>query len=138
MATLEKYRSEAFVNFCNKSLKDYVQNYRGIDTALLATPDGFEIAVYNSAEEYSADKLAAVASSLFALGASLVNEFSLKNCKSIILDSDRGKVYISSISNGNVDVILMVQSNEQATLGNIIHGARRLNEEIGLRLNAIG
>ncbi len=138
MTTLKKYRSEAFVNFCNKALEDYVQSYRGIDTALLATPDGFEIAVCNSAEEHSADKLAAVASSLFALGSSLIGEFSLTDCKSIILDSGKGKVYISSISNGATDVILMVQSSEIATLGNIIHGVKKLSEDIGLRLNAVG
>ncbi|PID58445.1 MAG: hypothetical protein CR957_00200 [Gammaproteobacteria bacterium] len=137
MITLQNYRNEAFVGFCNEKLKEYTQNYRGIETALLATPDGFEIAVY-SHKETQADKLAAVGSSLFALGSSLVAEFNLKDCKSIILDSERGKVYISSIANGNNAVVLMVQSSDQATLGNIIHGAKRLNDDIAGKLNSIG
>ncbi len=137
MSTLENYRKEEFVSFCREELQEYTQNYRGIETALLATPDGFEIANFASGRSHSADKLAAVGSSLFALGASLVNEFSLRNCKSIIIDSEKGKVYISSISNMQTSIILMVQTNEQATLGNIIHGAKRLNDMISKQLNSV-
>lgn len=137
MATLKSYRDEKFVTYCANELKDYVDLYPGIDTALIATPDGFEIASYAHKKTYSADKLAAVGSSLFALGASLVEEFDLKDCKSVILDSERGKVYISTIQSMQTSVILMIQTSELATLGNIVHGARRLNEKIALKLNLV-
>lgn len=137
MTSLENYRNQSFVDFCVRELTDYTQAYRGIDTALIATPDGFEIASYSYSKNYSADKLAAVSSSLFALGVSLVNEFKLTDCKSIILDSEQGKVYISTIKSENHSVILMVQTNSQATLGNIIHGARKLNEAIATELVTI-
>lgn len=138
MISLESYRNKDFVEYCTKELEDYTESYRGIDTALLATPDGFEIASFAHKQSYSADKLAAVGSSLFALGVSLVQEFDLKDCKSIILDSEKGKVYISTIHNMSHSVILMIQTSDQATLGNIIHGARRLNEKISVKMNAIG
>lgn len=137
MISLKDYRDDEFVNYCNEQLVNYTKMYRGIETALLATPDGFEIASYASAQNHSPDKLAAVGSSLFALGASLISEFNLNNCKSVILESDRGKVYLSTIENSQLSVVLMIQTNHQAMLGNIIHGAKKLNENITQKLNTI-
>lgn len=137
MPSLENYRNEKFVSLCAQELEDYTRSYRGIDTALIATPDGFEIASYAHRQSYSADKLAAVGSSLFALGVSLFQEFQLRDCKSIILDSEKGKVYISTIENMNHSIILMIQTSDQATLGNIIHGAKRLNETIANELSKV-
>ncbi len=134
---LEDFRDEKFIEFCQKELKEYVENYRGIESTLLATPDGFEITGYSSTKKQSGDKLAAVGSSLFALGSSLVNEFELKNCNSIILESDKGKVYIMSISDMNNSLILLVQTTEQATLGNIIHGGKYLKDAISQQLSKI-
>lgn len=138
MISLENYRSPKFVDYCTEELTAYSKSYRGIEAALVATPDGFEVASYANVQNYSADKLAAVGSSLFALGSSLVSEFKLQNCKSVILDSDSGKVYISSIRAEKYAVVLMVQTTEQATLGNIIHGAKKLHEKIASQLSTIG
>lgn len=130
MVSLENYRNPEFVEYCNQALKEYVELYAGINAALLATPDGFEITSYAHKQTHSDDKLAAVGSSLFALGTSLVQEFELKDCNSIILDSEKGKVHISSIKSLQHSIILMVQTNEQAMLGNVVHGAKKLSEKI--------
>lgn len=135
MVSLENYRNKVFITYCNQELKTYTQTYKGIDNTLLATPDGFEIASYSSSNAASADKLAAVGSSLFALGASLVNEFHLNDCRSIILDSSKGKIYISAIQHSEHSLILMVQTTEQATLGHIIHGVKKLQENISTKLS---
>ncbi len=89
----------------------------------------------NPQQQYSADKLAAVSSSLFVLGVSLIKEFYFRDCKSIILDSERGKIFIATIGNKQHPVILMVQTNEQAMLGNVMHGAKKLSEKVSERLN---
>lgn len=124
--SLENYRDKDFVNFCQQELKEHARGYPGIEMALLATPDGFEIASYTSNKAYNANKLAAVGSSLFALSDSLINELKLNSCKSVVLDGEKGKVYISNIKNMRHVVILMIQATESATLGNIIHGAEKL------------
>ncbi len=138
MFSLENYRNKQFVAFCTKELEEYTKSFRGINTALIATPDGFEIAAYNIQQKYDADKLAAVGSSVFALGVSLVQEFDLHNCKSIILDSERGKVFISTISDMQHSVIFIVQTDEQAILGNVMHGSKKLSEKIAQKLSLIG
>lgn len=137
MISLENYRNKIFITYCNKELQNYTQTFKGVDSALLATADGFEIASFSISNTSSADKLAAVGSSLFALGVSLVSEFQLKDCRSIILDSSKGKIYISAIQHGEHSLILMVQTTEQATLGNIIHGVKKLQENISNKLSKL-
>lgn len=138
MTSLETFRNENFVTFCTTELENYVRSFRGIETAIIATPDGFEIAVFSIENgEENADKLAAVASSLFALGSSLVGEFNIHACKSVILDSDRGKVFISTVSNMQHSLILMVHTNENAMLGNVMHGSKKLAERVSGQLNRL-
>ncbi len=136
MINLDIYRDKQFITFCTSELENYARSFRGIDTALIATPDGFEIAAHNPQQKYSTDKLAAASSSLFVLSMSLIQEFYLRDCKSIILDSERGKIFIATIGNKQHPVILMVQTNEQAMLGNVMHGAKKLSEKIIERLNS--
>lgn len=135
MASLETYRESSFVAFCNDALEQLLQDTPGVRNALLATPDGFEIASRTNDSSHSADKLAAVGSSLFALGASLITEFNLDVCRSIIIDSDKGKIYISTISGGEDNkLILLLQSTQNAMLAHILHGSGKIAAHISTRL----
>lgn len=135
MATLESYRNEAFVKFCNKALSDFLEDNHVIKSVILATVDGFEVSSAAMDSHYSGDKLAAVSSTLFTLASSLVNEFSLNGCKSVTIDSEKGKVYLSSIKAGQKSLILMLQSNQTAILAHILHGAGKLSATIGEKLD---
>lgn len=135
MASLETYRESAFVAFCNSTLEQFLQDTPGVKNALLATPDGFEIASKTQDSSHSADKLAAVGSSLFALGASLISEFNLDVCRSIIIDSDKGKIYISAIAGGQgKNLILLLQSTQNAMLAHILHGSGKVAAQVSARL----
>lgn len=135
MASLETYRESSFVAFCNDALQTFMQGTPGVKNVLLATPDGFEIASQTSDSAHSPDKLAAVGSSLFALGASLISEFNLDVCRSIIIDSEKGKIYISAISGGgNKNLILLLQSTQNAMLAHILHGSNKVAGQISERL----
>lgn len=135
MASLETYRESSFVAFCNSTLEQFLQETPGVKNVLLATPDGFEIASKTLDSAHSADKLAAVGSSLFALGASLISEFNLDVCRSIIIDSEKGKIYISAISGGeSKNLILLLQSTQNAMLAHILHGSNKVAGYISERL----
>jgi len=54
--------------------------------------------------------------SLFALGSSLISEFDLGNSKSITIDSEKGKVYISAVSVDDKALIILIQSTQSAML----------------------
>ena len=108
MATLEDYRENNFVNYCTRALETFAAETPGVKNVLLATPDGFEIASHAEESKHSADSLAAVGSSLFALGASLISEFSLGATRAITIDSEKGKVYISSVQAEDKALIILI------------------------------
>lgn len=137
MISLETYRDEAFIASCETMLKDYVQSVRGIDTALLASQDGFEIASNHGKHGVTEDKLAAVGSSLMALGSSLVQEFKLEHCKNMTIDSDGGMVFISAIRSENHQIILMVKTNKNAVMGSVIHGSSKVVEAVSESLDQL-
>ena len=124
MATLEDYRESTFVSYCTRALETFAAD----------TPDGFEIAAHTDDNKHSADNLAAVGSSLFALGSSLISEFDLGNSKSITIDSEKGKVYISAVSVDDKALIILIQSTQSAMLAHILHGANKLADQIAKRL----
>lgn len=140
MATLDDYRNGAFVKFCETALENFMSETSGVKNVLLATTDGFQVATSSSGDsQHSADNLAAVGSSLFALGASLAGEFQLGTSRSITIDSDKGKIYICSIDGGEGKaLILLLEATQQAMLAHILHGSRKLVEAIGKRLMLIG
>ena len=134
MATLEDYRESTFVSYCTRALETFAADTPGVKNVLLATPDGFEIAAHTDDNKHSADNLAAVGSSLFALGSSLISEFDLGNSKSITIDSEKGKVYISAVSVDDKALIILIQSTQSAMLAHILHGANKLADQIAKRL----
>jgi hypothetical protein len=134
MATLEDYRESSFVNYCARALETFASETPGVKNVLLATPDGFEIASHADGSKHSANSLAAVGSSLFALGSSLIGEFELGATRAITIDSEKGKVYISAVHADDKALILLIQSTQNAMLAHILHGANKLSDQIGKRL----
>lgn len=139
MATLEQYRNSSFVKYCENALEEFLNETHGVKDVLLATPDGFEIASKSTGGgAFSSDNLAAVGSTLFSLGTSVGDQLGQGTCRSITIDNDKGKVYISSIEGGGgKSLILLIESSHQAMLAHILHGSRKLGESIGKRLSLI-
>lgn len=139
MATLEQYRNEAFVKYCETTLQTFLSETHGIKHVLLATPDGFSIASQSTGgANYSSENLAAVGSTLFSLGSSVGEQLGQGVCRSITIDNDKGKVYIYSIDGGKgKSLILLIEAAQQAMLAHILHGSRKLAESISKNLSLI-
>lgn len=130
MKSLEEYRDNAFSTACAKELENFAMEVPAIKNVLLATPDGFDIASYITNDKYSKDNLAAVGSSLFALGASLTNELDLEDCQSITIDSENGKIYIRAIVHNGHSLVLLIQTSRKAMLAQVLHGSGKLAEAL--------
>lgn len=139
MATLEQYRNNAFVKYCESTIEAFLDETHGVKNVLLSTPDGFEItSKTRGSSNFSADNLAAVASTIFSLGTSVGDQLGHGTCHSVTIDNDKGKVYISSISGGeDKSLILLIESSQQTMLAHILHGSRKLAESIGKRLSIV-
>lgn len=111
----------------NRLLKELVENAdNGIDTALVTTEDGFSLA-FQSNKEVESSKLAAMASSLSAIGNLSVSETQTgTKYHSMIIESDNGYVLIMDINHTELPMILNIVASKQAILGRVIHSAKSI------------
>ena len=127
------HKDEAFLSYCRQLLDQFAEDTNGVNYVFIATADGFDVAskILNFSETYgNQDKLAAVASSIMALGISLAGEFGLQNCRTVTVDSDTGKITLRPINTIHQSFILLIQSGSDGLLGHILHGANKITEAL--------
>jgi uncharacterized protein len=99
---------------CERLLK----NVQGLTAVLLATADGFDVV---SAVESGLKpaRLAALASSISAIGQVVSLEGSLGHSKRITIDGEFGFVLVSAIDRQDVSLVLILVSDNEALLGQL-------------------
>lgn len=124
--------SESYLTAANGILHDLLYSTRGIDGVLLASADGFEVdSIFR--KEYDAGKLSAVGSSILALVHALTSAAKLTDCRSILLDTENGKIMLSSVAGRNQPMILIIVTQRTVMLGQIVHSmSKAINELIEL------
>lgn len=114
-----------------------LQVYRdiaGVQSAVLFSADGFELASY-SADEAAAARLAAIGSSLAALGGAISAEAGLDDFTRATIESRRGTVTIMRAGNDGA-MSLAVVAGRTAVLGQILWATQRCCEELAAAANA--
>ena len=135
------HKDKAFLAYCRELLDQFADETNGINYVFIATADGFDVAskILNFTDTYgSQDKLAAVASSIMALGISLSGEFGLQNCRTVTVDSDTGKITLRPINTIHQSFILLIQSGSDGLLGHILHGASKINAALMAKAEEYG
>jgi predicted regulator of Ras-like GTPase activity (Roadblock/LC7/MglB family) len=95
-----------------------------ITSAIIATTDGFEIAVVAASKEESS-KLSAISSSISAIGDMAVKEVDMGEChESITIESDRGYIVIMTIPHPDSPMVLSVAATKELTLGKLVYYAK--------------
>jgi uncharacterized protein len=100
------------------------QNSKGLLAAVVATTDGMSIASHSRQESFDHSKLAAIASSIGAIGAVVGDETALGACKLVMVQSEKGYTVIVEAPHPESPMILSVVSDASAVLGQIIYAAR--------------
>lgn len=117
-----------------KELRRLMEADCGIESAILTTEDGFEVAV-ESIGEVDSSKLAAMASSLSAISNMSVSETDLgTQYHSIIIESDRGYIVIMDIAYETFPMILNIVASKNAVLGQILYHARSVVDAFNRKL----
>lgn len=87
--------------------------------AFLATDDGFEITQVIAGKDVDPARLAAMSSSIVALGHALVEETSLGETESFFIEARLGKILLLNL-NARVRLSLTVIARPSATLGQVL------------------
>lgn len=112
-----------------RELDKLMSSTTGIESAVLTTEDGFEVAFRSIDSEVDSSKLAAMASSLSAISNMSIFETNLgTEYNSIIIESDKGYIVIMDIDNEAFPMILNVVASKNAVLGQILYHSRAVVE----------
>jgi len=109
-------------------LKELVNDVANVDAGVIATSDGLCVVASDSEKEKN-EKLAAMASSLGALGEAVVTEVSQGQCLSVTVEADNTKIFVLRLTDSPA-LTLMLVSNNKALVGEIVYAAKRCSTKI--------
>jgi uncharacterized protein len=122
---------------CEVYLRRFIATTSGVNAALVVTSDGFEVAsVLHSS--LSPDKIAAMTSSMLALGEAVLGEANLNNCKNVVIESESGLIIMLSIGDPTKELLLSVITNGHAMLGQVLWAARACCERVRYSVTPAG
>ncbi len=127
--------SKVFQAMCTEALRQLVTDTAGVESACLVTGDGFEIASALT-KATSGSRLAAMTSSMHALGTAITSELKMKECKSVIVDGETGTVVMVRVPSQHAEMMLAVTCGKKGTIGGILFAAKQHARWIDERLTA--
>jgi len=107
------------------AIQKLIDNVRGIKAVVISTEDGFEIAAWveNTAQ---VSRLAAMASSMAALGAIAGEESQLGTCDNIIIEAPNGYLVMMQARHQKSILIISIITNKDAVMGQVLYFSRQV------------
>jgi predicted regulator of Ras-like GTPase activity (Roadblock/LC7/MglB family) len=107
-----------------------MRDVKGIKAVVIATEDGFELVgrVENSA---TVSRLAAMASSLAALGALAGEESQLGTCDNLTIQAAEGNLFLVQVRHNSVGLIVSVVTSRDVILGQVVFMTKQMAGSLG-------
>lgn len=113
-----------------RRLQDLLAEHESILAAVVATHDGFEVAYAQRQGALSPARVAAMASSLQALGSSMAAETSSGACTDIIINGTLGRLLVRDIADAQMPLLLCVQTTTETVLGSVLFAVRECMTDV--------
>ena len=117
-------------NTCTEAINELLLNCDGVTAVMLALRDGHSF-MERSKIPLDGGKLAAITSSLHALGATALRELRAGVLDHVLVTGTEGKLLIASIPNSDGMLILSVRTNSDARLGMVLGRTMAAAQKIG-------
>lgn len=121
--------SQALAETAQRALETHAAPITGLQLALLATPDGFEIACLRNRSELQTNRLSAMASSLMAMARAVGREIQSPHCKRLTFEAEGNTVIFQSID-APVPCILCLVVGADALLGRALWAAGEVMQDM--------
>lgn len=115
-------------------LQAFASEVGGVRSAVVASVDGFAIAVANGPAG-SGERLAAMTSSMLALASAVGRELALGQLESLLAEASEGKVLMLTIPTP-IPMLLMAACTREVLTGNVLWSARACSQKIVEQLAA--
>ena len=109
-------------------LVELVSKINNVESGVIATSDGMCL-VSSDTDKEKQEKLAAMSSSLGALGEAVIREVSEGQYMSVTVEANNTKIFVLRISEKPAFTLMLV-SNNNALIGEIMYGAKRYGSEL--------
>ncbi|PIF92091.1 hypothetical protein CLU86_3031 [Acidovorax sp. 62] len=119
----------SLVTSAKQALDSYAAPIDGLQMALLTTPDGFEIASLRNRSDLQVNRLAAMASSLMAMGRAVGREIQVSNCNRLTFEAE-GNVVVFQAIGGDFPCILCLVLRPGAVLGRALWSAGEISQTL--------
>jgi predicted regulator of Ras-like GTPase activity (Roadblock/LC7/MglB family) len=123
---------------CQTALVDLVNTTSGVEAALLASPDGFEVVSATRTRAIDGPRLAAMSSSMIALGTAMASDLKLDVCRNMHIEAGQGVVLLLTVPCTRTGLVLSALAPKDTTLGLVLVAARACAQVIAKRLDANG
>jgi predicted regulator of Ras-like GTPase activity (Roadblock/LC7/MglB family) len=127
--------SKVEATFCERELGELVRSSAGVEIALIASGDGFEVACATRGRTLDAARVSGLASSILALCRAVARELDLKTSRWSVMEADAGLVLLFVMPCQRADLILAAVASKETTLGLCLVDVRRCAEEVARRLD---
>ena len=108
-----------------RQLQQFGETSPGIQIAVVSSADGFEVAAFQSpGADTAASRVAAMTSSITALGDAITRETGLMSSRNLIIESENGAVVLLPLKGATPALALAIVANKQAILGHLLWSAR--------------
>lgn len=96
-----------------------MQETSGVVAIVIATVDGFDVA--SVMRKGDANRVAAMASSIFAISAVVSQEANLGRSRSVTIDTEEGFTVVHSVYRSDADLVVSVIAGQDAILGQVAY-----------------
>lgn len=120
--------SSSLVSEFNHALLQLKESVSDLSIACVATRDGFEIARLSSDSDQR--KLAAMASSMHALGDAIAAEAALGVCRNVIIEGSSGKAVMLTVPDAAANKVLIAAASSDTNLAMLLISSRTCCEQL--------
>lgn len=121
--------SSSLVGEFDRALLQLKDSVPDLSTACVATRDGFEIARLHSSGG-DQRKLAAMASSMHALGDAIAEETSLGECRNVTIEGSTGKAVMLTVPDAKANKVLIAAASSDTNLAMLLIVSRACCEQL--------
>ena len=104
-------------SIAQREAQDLLDQVEGVNTVVVATVDGFDVA--SALRTGEAARVAAMASSISAISAVVSQEASLGRNKSVTIDTEAGFAVVHSVYREDAELVIIAIANGGALLGQV-------------------
>lgn len=109
------------------AIETLMHEIKGVKAVVISTEDGFELAsrVENTAQ---VARLAAIASSLAALGAVAGEESHLGDCDNVTIEAKHGHILMLQARHAEMTLIVSIVTGKDAIIGRVLYFAKQATQ----------